>query len=47
MINPLNGCLGEGRGRRRRARPHPTANQPIVPWVLDRKNALLLQLAEP
>ncbi|MCW5657110.1 MAG: DEAD/DEAH box helicase [Burkholderiaceae bacterium] len=47
MVNPLNGAWA--RLDDEDAEPDPTraANQPIVPWVLDRKNALLLQLAEP
>jgi hypothetical protein len=47
MINPLNGYWS--RLDDEDAEPDPTraGNQPIVPWVLDRKNALLLQLAEP
>jgi hypothetical protein len=48
MINPMTGAwakMEEDDG----AEPDPTRtpNQPIVPWVMDRKNALLLQLAQP
>lgn len=48
MINPMTGAwakMDEDDG----AEPDPTRtpNQPIVPWVMDRKNALLLQLAQP
>lgn len=47
MVNPLNGSwakMDEDDGRE----PDPTVtpNQSIVPWVMDRKNALLFQLAE-
>lgn len=47
MVNPLNGSwakMDEDDGRE----PDPTVtpNQAIVPWVMDRKNALLFQLAE-
>ncbi len=46
-VNPLNGAwakMDEDDG----AEPDPTRtpNQLIVPWVMDRKNALLLQLAD-
>lgn len=47
MINPLNGFWAKVEEDDDEPDPTKTANQPIVPWVLDRKNALLLQLAEP
>ena len=48
MINPLNGAwakVDEDDG----AEPDPTkvVSQAIVPWVMDRKNALLLQMTDP
>ena len=48
MVNPLNGFwakLEEDDGAD--ADPTKVVNQPIVPWVMDRKNALLLQMTEP
>lgn len=47
MINPLNGFWAKVDDDDDEPDPTKTANQPIVPWVLDRKNALLLQLSEP
>jgi superfamily II DNA/RNA helicase len=48
MVNPINGMWAkvedDDDGP---VDPTVTPNQPIVPWVMDRKNALLLQLAEP
>lgn len=47
MINPLSGFWAKVEDDDAEADPTRTQNQPIVPWVLDRKNALLLQLTEP
>lgn len=48
MINPLNGTWAKMDDDDADGEPDPTKlqNQLIVPWVVDRKNALLLQVAE-
>jgi hypothetical protein len=47
MVNPLNGAWAKA-DEDDGGEPDPTRtpNQPIVPWVMDHKNALLLQLSE-
>lgn len=47
LINPLNGSWAKAEDDDGEPDPTRAHNQPIVPWVLDRKNALLLQLTEP
>lgn len=47
LINPLNGTWAKAEDDDGEPDPTRAHNQPIVPWVLDRKNALLLQLTEP